>query len=79
MRQITLRLAEITLLRRALAIYERTYQDLAAKSTPQLEKDDLIGMVKAAEKLAHRLLHETKPVNPEPKFPQFDLPWDRTE
>ena len=56
-----IRTTEIILLRRALRIYANTYQQLAAKSTPQWEKDDLKAMVKAADVLAERLLRETLP------------------
>lgn len=60
---IDLRPAELILLRRALKIYSRTYQDLAVKSKPQWEKDDLQGMAKAADQLFDRLLHNIKREN----------------
>ena len=62
-----LRNPEIILLRRALRIYANTYQQLAAKSTPQWEKDDLKAMVKAADILAERLLKETLPEDTVPE------------
>jgi len=57
---IDLRPSEITLLRRALAIYGRFYQDLMAKSEPQWEKDDLKKMIAAAELVSERLFTETR-------------------
>ena len=61
MRQITLRLAEITLLRRALLIYARKYQDLMVASKEKWEKEDLAKMIKASDNLSERLLLETVP------------------
>lgn len=56
-----LRTPEIILLRRALRIYVNTYQQLAAKSTPTWEKEDLQQIAKAADILSERLLRETLP------------------
>ncbi len=57
---IDLRPSEITLLRRACAIYGRFYQDLIAKSTPQWEKDELKQMIAAAELVSERLLKDVR-------------------
>ena len=61
--RIELRPSEITLLRRALAIYGRFYQDLIVKSEPQWEKDELRLKIKASEDVSERLMHDVKPAD----------------
>ena len=61
--RIELRPSEITLLRRALAIYDRFYQDLMVKSEPQWEKDDLKKRIEASEQLSERLLKDVRPAD----------------
>lgn len=59
---IKLRSAELVLLRRALKIYAKTYQELKSKSDPQWEKKDLQQMSDAANQLHERLLHNIQPI-----------------
>lgn len=59
--RIELSSPEIVLLRRALAIYARFYQDLRAKSARQWEKDELKTMERAAENLSYRLKTDIAP------------------
>lgn len=60
---IDLRPSEITLLRRALTIYGRFYQDLMVKSQPQWEKDELRLKIKASENLSDRLMKDVHPAD----------------
>lgn len=64
LRQIELRASEIILLRRALRIYAHVYQDLAVKSKPKWEKDELKLMAQRADELNERLLREPRPFTP---------------
>lgn len=61
--RIDLRPSEITLLRRACAIYGRFYQDLIVKSEPQWEKDELRLKIKASETISNRLMYDVKPAD----------------
>lgn len=61
--RIELRPSEIILLRRALAIYAKTYQQLKVDSKPQWEKDDMERMIGAADRLSERLIHDVRPAD----------------
>lgn len=52
--KIGLRTPEIIMIRRALAIYSRFYQDIGMKSEQQWEKDECKTMSKAGDDLSRR-------------------------
>lgn len=58
---IELNSGELTMLRRALRMYAKQYQEMKLQSKEQWEKDDLQGYIDASDRLGARLIHDLKP------------------